>query len=307
MKTIFSVFLFLFILLGCSSDNNTDNSIPQEFKYPLYVVEGFNMGNYWQYEGLIISENQNSSVKDTLSYFLSEIGLVDTVTISDSLKGIVLVSEYSKNDSVLYSGYQFIFQDDYSLRLYGTNGNIYGSPSFKKSSKTLCNEYYNYCKSYGSNSFKRGTYEFWNNSFGAIEDIFVYIGSIYSGFSADSVVIYDVPKDIYKYPWELGREWSYDIDDITVKKKVNDWKTVTVQPGDFSCYEVVTELSKDDETEKIYIYDYVSFRGLIKRRIEIENITSSDKTERELKIIQEYNLVYAVIFLDKGKSKISIH
>jgi hypothetical protein len=93
----------------------------------------------------------------------------------------------------------------------------------------------------------------------------------------DSIIYLLPPRTIYKYPLDIGQEWSYSPYPIlTINKEVTGMAAVVTSEGVYACYKIRWKFDYDfngiPDEDNIY-YEYVCSQGMIKKENTIKNIT----------------------------------
>jgi len=93
-------------------------------------------------------------------------------------------------------------------------------------------------------------------------------------FVSDSIIFEDPPVQTLKYPLIEGSQWTYrhDYDSWRIDKTVVGKREIHLELGLFHCYHIKWLYDMDNDAlwdEDIWIDDFLSEEGLIKRKITI--------------------------------------
>lgn len=262
LKTFASVVVIILLtcIAGCILfDNDTDNPLPDmNFIYPLSV------GSTWQYERVITCEYDPlatyNGFSDTSFYSTASVEIIDNEIIFDTLRTYNFKSILYE-DSNVYDGNEYYNNVENGLINYG-----YTTPYMLTPKKNQGCSYL---------MFKGKKFNSIRQIIGLIE-----MGYYCAGHTKEDSIIFDQVRAL-EYPLEKGREWTYrtetyDGDPWRIDKKILDWKRIEVPAGMFNCWRIQWFNNPfgagTNWDEDIFMLDYISEEGLIKRILELYNI-----------------------------------
>lgn len=114
--------------------------------------------------------------------------------------------------------------------------------------------------------------------------------SDFASKSADSTVIRDESRVVYRLPLTSGQEWTSFSDPFVQTRKVVGTETVTVEAGTFECVVIASE--SPDTFSNVVWHDYVAKEGLVLRVIKstfelrdtVGNLLESTNREERLEL-----------------------
>ncbi len=125
----------------------------------------------------------------------------------------------------------------------------------------------------------RGYYMFHGKRFGSVEEIMDFVTGRLAKqtalapttFGQDTILVYDPPRQILKFPLEIGQEWTMFTDPWTATCRVVDIESVITPAGTFDAYKIQISDSND-----VIWFDWYGKAGLVRRQIDVENIQGYD-------------------------------
>jgi hypothetical protein len=140
-------------------------------------------------------------------------------------------------------------------------------------------------------------YRFKHLEFGSIQEIQSFMLSLTKGISpdiysrSDSTIYWEeTPLQSLAYPLNIDVQWNFrpSSDPWKMDKKVIGKEKINLSLGDFDCYKIKWLYDIDENgvwDDDIYIYDYISASGLIRRILTTEDIAITDETGEVLGMI----------------------
>lgn len=246
LKLFLSV-LLLFTIQSCKDSSNPAISISKNFIYPLKIA------NQWKYNiSMSYSNFRPDSIKATFSGFSYEANVfVAQDTVINSHK-VMLMKEVSSEYSTAYSYYA---NEESGLIEY----------AYSNTASSVLPKI---------NSATRLIYH--GKSYGSVEEIINQQKEIIklSKTSYDSVIYFNEPRTIYKYPLNIGQEWLFNPSVIIINKEVVGKENVQTDAGTYECFKIKWNYYSDNNTyNDLFCYEYVGVKGMIKTEITIKNIT----------------------------------
>lgn len=252
-----TLFLFLILIIGiqsCSDSSNPIIPINSNFTYPSKV------GNKWDYSiSTVYSNIRPDSIKYLLNDFFFNIQLsVTKDTLLDSSQ-VFEMKEESNDYSDSYAYYSNEV-DGFLKYAYRTSPG-HGLPK----ASTLKRFLY------------RGTYFNSITELIKAQEEFVLKIKILS----DSLIFFEPPRIIYKYPLEVGKKWVFNSEYVFINKEIVGKEPVKTNLGYFDCFKIKWKYDFDmDGTwdEDFVLYEYVSSKGILKVSYTIKDITITSAT-----------------------------
>lgn len=245
------LFILLFTILGLLIFKGCDvcSTYPTEqLKYPAKI------GNQWEYHTTMTIEYYDSS---------GNIGSVETFDF-----GNTIVKIESENDT-LNGIPQFILFTSYDL---STPEYIHKSWYANPDSGFYVIAYSNAGSSQpvlpkGMNLNHQAIASFINS-----KSMQLFIPVSFNNNPSDSVLYFDPPRKVLKYPLKIGSRWIELVNPWYREKYVNEKETIQVPAGTFSCYKVESEWDILPNNPFTFT-DYLSLQdGLVKRYVSIDSL-----------------------------------
>jgi hypothetical protein len=230
------------ILLGC--DNKSGNVAPTVEDYPMTV------GSEWIYNRLIIMKYFESKTSDKVTEidsinFTVKVWIDKDTVLNDTLPVKVFRSQESDEGSV---STLFLNMDKEGLKTYAYS-NPMGATAFAKKGTTIKPDFVPYL-----NMATEG-----------------------KARAKSDIVFEDKPALNIKMPLTLGSSWTYRYPTETIPlqivKKVTGTETINIAGENFSCFKIQFEYLYSPAFEGISLTDWISNKGLIKRKTVHKRVT----------------------------------
>ncbi len=248
-------FLILFALIAfqsCKDSSDTITSADESFIYPLKT------GNSWIYKYTIAYTNIEP---DSIRYLFHDTSSQAMVIVTkDTLLDTLHLYEMKEERQDVGDSYAYYANEEDGLIKYGYR-NSYGAGLPK------------------SNNEIRFRYK--GNYYNSVEELILkpeekmYLPKN----TLDSIIYLAPPRTIYKYPLEIGQEWSYSpypYPLLLIDKEVTGTAAVATSAGVYECYRIRWKFDYDfngiPDEDYIY-YEYVCSKGMIKKEEIVKNIT----------------------------------
>lgn len=268
MRFFNSVLLVIFIALmmaGCDNimenDANSEHELADgEYPYPLVA------GNQWEFrrEYKLVyysdSTNRDSVISSTVGSDSIAVIVAGATTLQDSINTTEVFQE-AWSDTLVNTSEYYYQQRDTGLFLIAYRHSYY--PSLPK--PTGMENYLSYPIIY--------------------DQIGKHNISISNTGSTDELSFIEPPRQILKYPLEIGEDWCYRFEPYKIDKKVIRDTTVVVPVGEFDCYQVRLKYYVGTW---VTIDDFISDNGLVLRKITTEG---SIMTSSYMVLNDEYKLM----------------
>jgi len=251
---IITLFFFLFLIISIQSCNETSNPIipiNSNFNYPLKV------GNKWEYS---ISNVYSNVRPDSIKYLLNDFFFDFQLSVTkDTLLDSNLVFEMKEESNDYSDSYAYYSNEAEGFLKYAYRPSpAHGLPK----ANTLKRFLY------------RGTY------FNTITELIkAQEESVFRlNILSDSLIFFEPPRIIYKYPIEVGNEWVFSSQYIFINKEIVGKEPVKTNLGYFNCFKIKWKYDFDMDgnwDEDFVVYEYVSSKGILKVNYTIKNITIS--------------------------------
>ncbi len=283
---IYSMALVAFLTItSCNLFKSGDSNMPDmNFIYPLWV------GNYWNYEKLTVYDFDDGAtsngLSDTSFYSAASVEIIDREIIFDEFYCYNFKSTLNE-DGTLYVGNEYYNNTETQLIDYGYTNPYMLTPKVEKDIAYL--------------TFK-------GKKFNNIQEIIHLVEKGYCNFgqTKNDSILFDQVQCLV-YPLKKGNEWSYrtetyDGEPWRIDKKILGWTRIEVPAGNFNCWRIQWFNnpfgSGTDWDEDIIEFDYIAEQGLIKRILELDNLTCYDYsgnllgtlTYSEILTLDEYSI-----------------
>jgi len=253
IATIF-LSILLISVLSCSLIDNPVGHNEYDFIYPIEI------GYKWEYSKELSPINFRPDTLNIPSYLDTTATVIINIerkeTIFDTIQTYVF-HEVLTEGNEQYEDEKYYNNLDDGLYYYAYRGGGYMTPK--------------------SNS--RGKIFFKGRSFNSIREITSFIEeALPNKFTISDTLIYEIPPiQSIKYPLETGSQWiiRQSGNPWRMDKKVLGKETVKVPAGNFNCYKIQWLYDIDNNGEwdnDIIFYDYICYKGLIRRYILIKDM-----------------------------------
>jgi len=277
MKTSLILISLFFLLILISTCGHMTADAPDSVIYPM------NIGQQWHYIGIIDRSEDypepiggEYGIEDTF-YVISEV--VGNVLLRDSIETIAMgASGAEEPDDLSYIHYYQTTDKGLYIIAYENAG---GHIIHPKNSKPALISF----KSYRfANIFELS--EFMEQALPLNKSL------------ADTVIYEDPPVLTLKYPLTIGSQWTYryDYHPWRIDKRIIGREDIHLDIGTFNCYHIQWLYDFDHDghwDEDIWIDDFLSDKGIIKRRFSFIGVNYSDEQGNVLgsfDMTQEYTL-----------------
>ena len=264
MKAL-TLFIAIFII-ACTNDS----SPPTDFNYPL------NTGNHWEYRRTIqITNIRPDSLKEQFMMadtFYIEVTVGDLVTLKNNLSAVPIIAKTSERNDSLFS--INFYQQDASGLFQVAYLPAHFVPGLPKTNRLQFR-------------FKGRTYASLQNLSDALSG---YSPDVLS-MRSDSLIFYDPPRPTLSYPLFIGKRWDFANDSFRIEKYITDYGPVNLPAGDFEAFTIRWLYyfdGKDTPDEELALFEYISKKGLLKRRIQALNGILTTQTGDELGYFDYY-------------------
>lgn len=242
-----TLLLFIFILLSCKDNLTSHIDYIEDDYYPLKI------GNEWIYKRSISYNNfEPDSLKDMFSDYKFYVNV--KVTRKTVLDSINLFELFETND-LFNSSYAYYANQPNGLYKYAYSN----SPSYALP------------KRINSVQLKLDQLSF-TNSFELLN--FLKNG-IVNSVNNDSVMVFDQPRLVYKYPMTIGSEWNFTSDFLIIDKKIIGHEIIVINSNSYNCIKIMWDYKSQDFSNTIEYYEWVCEKGLIKSSVTIKDVTIS--------------------------------
>lgn len=279
MSRIKYILLSLIVIINLSCIFNDDDD-EDDFIYPL------NIGNIWEYSRqwnlYYYSDSfEEKEYSDTLTYSSEiSVSITDKVTLNndiDTYKMVGIENDGINNSEEIY--YYKNNEDGLYIYAYQAGGPVV-LPKINPVSYI----------------------QFKGMQFNNFNELSKYVQSLTPIYRVqyDSLYIEDPPRKTIHYPIEIGKQWTYRQagDPWKMDRIVTSRVDIKIDIGTFDCYTIkfIYDLNNDEIwDDDIWIMDYVSQQGLIKREIYVlgmieTTVTNPEGTGRRFDAIDKYTL-----------------
>lgn len=279
MRSSEFVLLLLLMIFSTSCIFNSDNDDENDFIYPLSI------GNIWEYKRQwnLYYYSDSLEIKeytDTVTYSSDiSVSITDEVTLNGDIDTYKMTG--IENDGMMtFEGTQYYRNNEDGLYIYAYLGSGVYLP------KDVAGEYI---------CFKGKKFK----NFHALSNYIQEITPILS-LQSDTIIYEEPPIKTIHYPIKIGKQWTYREagNPWRMDRKVTNRVNLEIEIGSFDCYTIkfIYDLDEDGEwDDDIWITDYISKQGLIKREIYVmelleSTVTHPEGTGRKFDAFDEYTL-----------------
>jgi hypothetical protein len=246
VKNIITVLISISFLFVLSCNDHTVPPQNYDFKYPLKV------GSEWKYIYSVRFENVHP---DSINHLLNDYSSDYIISITkDTTINSRYMAEWKRTLDPGTVLYEYYANEENGLIKYG----------YRTDYGTILP------KSTGVRYLFEGKY------YSDISDLIINFET--SHFLArplsDSIIFYYQPILVYPYPLNVGNQWM-DNYYFNMTKKVVGQELISTPAGRYLCYKILWEhLTADESVDENYkVYEYICQKGLVKKVIEIKNIS----------------------------------
>ncbi len=263
MKARFLVLIVFGILFltHCERDKNPVLPDPDNFVYPTKI------GNEWHYDRffyfkMLDNDPQGGTVLSDTTNGKSILKIIDEVVLHDSITTFQF-NETLTEDGQSYSGGIFYANRTDGLFRLAYKGVGYCFPKQGAANKII---------------FKGYVF----NSVSEMTNFFTEPVSLFKT-GEDSLIYENTPAQTLAYPMEVGRQWTEIVIDsmIRIDKKILGREKVKAPAGTFNCFKIryYYDFDLDGKWDNdIFVYEYVSSQGLVKRSGVYLDLYRTDET-----------------------------
>jgi len=242
VKVRFIILSIISIAFLLSCDKEDDPSNDMDFQFPLKV------GHSWKYDYDVVfdfdSLAESNGYEDETYYYPETLDIISYEKFS--YDSIPVYNFYSTDGEGIQQGS--------SNHYYNISGD-----------SLICYGYYNAGTGVSPKSSEK-YYIFAGKKFQKPTDIIRWFNLGVSNYSVtkEDSIYYD-PVTVYKYPFQLGKEWVLrQSEPWRMTKRVSDLEKLETQAGEFDCWKV-EYVYYDSLFEGFSYFDHISEIGMVKR------------------------------------------
>jgi len=264
LKTIYKgipILIVGFLICGCEPEDPQD-----DFIYPLAV------GNSWEYhrewtQYFYTDTSEAKQYDDTLRYCSDiSVSIPGKLTLKDSIETYEMIA----TEVVDTTDFNPVQNQTTGIKYYKNNSDGLYIYAFDRAGGWLV---FPKRKATKSVCFK-------DLEFRSFRELSHYIQQLIptSRILGDSIHFEEPPVKTLQYPLRVGDRWTYRSahDPWRMDRVVEKKKKMELEIGPFDCYQVkfLYDMDHDGEwDEDIWITDYISNEGLIRRQVTVQGVT----------------------------------